>query len=433
MTGTQLSGEACAAAVMPWGGNNWPTNYLIPVIGWWAWNPAGHVWNEVRSRIYDTVFGPDLVDDAMAFDDTLIEAKKLFRYSIEGGKMYPVFPPRLSRLEDRDRAIELLGRLEQLHKKIAAHAAEGTMLDGERLERQYLTPMANEYKAGQAMAVAPYPEYWYSDHQRNLLLAVHAGRLDEADELANAVRPRLLQDLATIRTSLSDLSITDKYVDFWTQRANMKAADWQKMLADRQAMLEPHLKDFGYYIYLIDKMLANLAKPPLRWSSGCAEGQTVVRAVVSPKPQEQFWGKWQAGIMPRKDGDVTCFWMARDGAGTRDDYAELPVEIPVSGRRDSLRLLLYVANWNRESLGLETVIDRWAEHRVIQLWMDDKVIWQADIGVHRTEGEWFMVKLPTLPDDLATLKLRLRVEDVRDFALDCTVFVGPIRLVEITR
>ena len=293
--------------------------------------------------------------------------------------------------------------------------------------------MANECKTGLAVAKAPFPEYWYATHQRKLLEAIHAGRLDEADRLADAVRPRLTEDLAAIRTALSHLSLTDAYVNFWTQRATMKAADWQKLLADRREMLAPHLEHFGYYTYVVDKMLANLAKPPLRWSSGNFEAQAVVRAIVAPKPQEQFWGKWQAGIMPRKGGDVTCFWMARDGAGTRDDYAELPVEIPVSGRRNNLHLLLYVSNWNRESLGLETAIDRWADYRVVRLLMGDKVIWQADIGIHRTEGEWFMVDLPKLPEDMATLNLRLRVEDTRDFGLDCTTFVGPIRLVEITR
>ena len=36
-------------------------------------------------------------------------------------------------------------------------------------------------------------------------------------------------------------------------------------------MVEPHLKNFGYYIYVIDKMLANMGKPPLRWGSGAYE------------------------------------------------------------------------------------------------------------------------------------------------------------------
>ncbi|HQN18930.1 MAG TPA: glycoside hydrolase family 20 zincin-like fold domain-containing protein, partial [Syntrophobacteraceae bacterium] len=165
----------CTAAVMPWGGNTWGTHYLIPVIGWWSWNPAGHVWNDVRARIYDTVFGPDHVDEAMAFDDTLIKIKRLFRYSIEGGKVYPLFPPRLSRLEDRDQAVEMLARLEHLRKAIVAQAAERTLLPAGMLDKQYLVPMAAECRTGQAAATAPYPEYWFPAHQRRLLTAIHAG------------------------------------------------------------------------------------------------------------------------------------------------------------------------------------------------------------------------------------------------------------------
>jgi len=52
---------AITEAVMPWGGNTWPQRYLIPVIGWWAWNPAGHDWKQVRERIDEVVFGPDQV------------------------------------------------------------------------------------------------------------------------------------------------------------------------------------------------------------------------------------------------------------------------------------------------------------------------------------------------------------------------------------
>ncbi len=423
----------CTAAVMPWGGNNWGTHHLIPVIGWWSWNPAGHAWDDVRRRICDTIFGPDAVDDAMAFDDTLIEVKKLFRYSIEGGKMFPLFPGRLDRLENRDRALALLARMEKLHRTISVTAREQTLLPEGLLDKHYLDAMAGEYKTGQAAAVAPYPEYWFPEHQRKLLTLIHAGRLDEADRLASSVREKMTRDIGQVGSMLSHLSITEDYVKFWSRRAAMTATDWRDMLAERRAMVQPHLDNFGYYIYVVDKMLANLDKPPLRWGSGGAQAQAVVRATVTPEDEELFWGKWQAGIHPRRGGDVTCFWMPRDGAGVRGDYAELPVAIPVSGRRDSLHLLLYVSNWNRESLGLETVINRWARHRVVQLLTDDKVLWQADVGVHRTEGEWFLVDLPTLPEDLATLNLRLRVEDTRDFALDCTVFVGPIRLVEITR
>ena len=423
----------CTEAALPWGGNTWPARYLIPVIGWWAWNPAGHVWKDVRSRIYDMVLGPDQVDQAMAFDDTLVEVKALFRYALEGGRWEPLFPARLKNLEDRDKALKLLARMEQLHKAISAKAPQQTMLPAALLKNYCLDAMANELKTGQAAAVAPYPEYWYPDHQRKILEAVHAGKLDEADQLAASVRERLLKDIEQINSSLGHLTLTDKYVKFWTERAEMKAADWQKLLADRKAMMEKQIADFGYYTYVTDKMLAGLANPPLRWSSGTAQQQSVVRATVLPGEQELFWGKWLGGIHHRGGGgDVACFWMNREGAGTLGEYAELPVEIPITGRRDALHLLIYVANWNREALGLETVINRWGGYRTIQLLSDDKVLWQADIGVHRNDGEWFLVKLPILPPDVSKLNLRLRVEDIRDFALDAMVFVGPIRLVEMT-
>ena len=422
----------CTEAVMPWGGNTWPARYFIPVIGWWAWNPAGHAWNDVRSRIYDTVFGPDQVAQATAFDDTLVEVKALFRYAIEGGQWEPLFPARLARLEDREKALKLLARMEQLHKAISAKAPQQTMLPAELLNSSYLDAMANELKSGQAAAVGPYPEYWYPDHQRKILEAIHAGKLDEADQLAGSVRERLMKDLEQIRSSLGHLTLTDKYVKFWTERAEMKAADWQKLIAERKAMMERPIADFDYYVYVTEKMLAGLANPPLRWGSGTAQQQSVVRATVLPGEQELFWGKWVGGIHRRKGGDVACFWMNREGTGTLGEYAELPVEIPITGRRDALHLLIYVANWNREALGLETVFNRWGGYRTIQLLDGDQVLWQADISVHRTEGEWFLVKLPTLPQDVSKLNLRLRVEDIRDFALDSMVFVGPIRLVEMT-
>jgi len=43
------------------------------------------------------------------------------------------------------------------------------------------------------------------------------------------------------------LTLTDNYLKFWNQRAAMTAADWQRMLADRRGMVEPHLKNFGYF------------------------------------------------------------------------------------------------------------------------------------------------------------------------------------------
>jgi len=91
-------------AVMPWGGNAWGQHYIVPVIGWWAWNPKDHDWFATRSRIYDAVFGPGQVAAAMAFDDTLVQTKSLLRFASEKIDERPCCPARLKSVEDRSQA-----------------------------------------------------------------------------------------------------------------------------------------------------------------------------------------------------------------------------------------------------------------------------------------------------------------------------------------
>ena len=110
----------------------------------------------------------------------------------------------------------------------------------------------------------------------------------------------------------------------------------------------------------------------------------------------------------------------------------MPVRIPLSGRRDRLGLLLFVSNVNKETIGGHYVRARWARHRFVTLIWRDEVIWEADVGIPREQGEWFMAELPPLPDDLATLDLRLRVEDRRPSTKNYTlVFVSPLRLIQL--
>ena len=61
-------------------------------------------------------------------------------------------------------------------------------------------------------------------------------------------------------------------------------------------------------------------------------------------------------------------------------------------------------------------------------------MWRADLGIPRLLGEWFVVPLPPLADDVKTLSLRLRVEDYWSAKNNQEiVYVGPIRLLELDR
>jgi len=118
-------------------------------------------------------------------------------------------------------------------------------------------------------------------------------------------------------------------------------------------------------------------------------------------------------------------------AGT---HSELPVSIPISGRRDQLALLIYLADANKESFGLGRAKWRWSGSRSIKLLWGDRELWQADLGIPRLTGEWFVVPLPQLPADLDKLPLRLRVEDYHNAKNNLEiVYVGPIHLVELDR
>ncbi|MBI4581796.1 MAG: hypothetical protein HY718_19020 [Planctomycetes bacterium] len=83
-------------------------------------------------------------------------------------------------------------------------------------------------------------------------------------------------------------------------------------------------------------------------------------------------------------------------------------------------------------IGFEEVPGRWTGYSSVQLLWDDKIVWEADVGLPRTGCEWDLVKLPTVPPDLKELPLRLRAIDPRDSnGLHAIAFVGPIRLVEM--
>ena len=95
-------------------------------------------------------------------------------------------------------------------------------------------------------------------------------------------------------------------------------------------------------------------------------------------------------------------------------------------------MLVYLADTTKDSFGLGVSKWRWAGYRSIRLLWGEQEVWKADLGIPRFSGEWFVAPLPSLPADLKTLPLRLRVEDYRPAKANPEiVYVGPIRLLEL--
>ncbi|MBN1489332.1 MAG: hypothetical protein JXA69_05390 [Phycisphaerae bacterium] len=418
-------------AVMPWGGSGWGQYYIAPVIGWWGWSPEDHDFDAARRRIYDIVYGPGQVAAMMEFDDTLRRVKSLFTYASDDTPWQPPCPARFKHIESRERAIALLDKLAHLQQRIAEQSPANTMLPLDELNTAYLEPMRGEAETGKAAASLRYPEYWWDEHQREVLAAVYAGDLARADQLIADVRKSLLHDLDEVREALSSLRYVKTYVQWWTSRANMSADDWEVMAAARRTELASRVWEYGYYVARQSTMLRGLNAPPLDWGTGRWEKKNRILATVLPSEQEQFWGDWIAGIHRKGNLETAVFAYARSTYSSAGQYAELPLTIPTKGRRDRLALLLYVSNADKETIGLHYVPSRWAGRRFLELLWEDRILWQADLGERREAGQWFMVRLPLIDAGAATLPLRLRVIDRKDLYDHTIVFVGPVQLMEL--
>jgi hypothetical protein len=422
-------GGDCVQSIMPWGGNTWGQYYIVPVIGWWGWSPEGHDWDTVRSRIYEIVYGRGQVAAAMEFDDTLVEAESLFTYPWDATEWEPWCPPRLTREQDRGRALELLRQLDELQRRIAGPAVEESMLPPDQVTETYVNPMRREIEAGKTEATLPYPEYWWDEHQRKLLAAVHDGDHKRAEALISRVQDQILTDMERIGKELGYLRHVPDYVEWWKQRALFDVQGWQNLVNRRRRELEDRVWDYGYYQAKTSTMLRDANSPPLGWGTGRWEKQNKVLASVIPTHREYFRGDWLAGVYDATPAAV--FAHQRKAMASPGNYSELEVEIPVSGNRGRLALMIFLSNHSKETIGFHYVKTRWAGRHFIQLLWDDRVLWEADLGWPRLEGEWFVVKVPPVPDDIETLRLRLRVEDRKQCAASTIAFVGPIRLVEI--
>jgi len=425
--------DQCTAAVMPWGGNAWGQYYIVPPIGWWAWYPKNHNWEATRSRIYDIVYGPNQVEAARAYDNILVEAKKYLAFTARGSKWESTAPARLQNPADRDTLLALLAKLKAPLQQIEQGAARQTLIDVEQCEQTYVGAMRTELETARAIASMDYPEYWWPEYQRKILSAIYDGDMAKADRLASEARPRLLREVADVDAKLSDLQMVPHYVHFWTRLANLDAKGWRALLAERRSELAPNVWRYSYFVVITSNMIKNFSDPPLRWGTGGATGHNRLLATVLPTEQEQFWGQWLGGLYEENGIQAAVFCFDDGAMAATGDYSELPVNIPLSGDRNRLGLMLCMSSKNTNRLGLEEAIDRWAGYRYIELLWGDRLLWEADAGRTRIEGEWSMIELPPIPQDISMLPLRLRIVDRQPDGIKAIVFVSPIYVIEMER
>jgi len=426
------AGGNCVEAVMPWGGNAFGQHYIGPVISWWAWNPQKHDWNALRRRIFSIVFGEDQAEAAMKFDNGLQELFGLFRYSYKNSPDLPFCPPRPLGAAQAKQAEALAGELRGLLDGIAAKATGETMLPETTLESAYLRRMQAELQTHQAAAVLSYPEDWWPDQQRKILDALYAGESAGVNKLTSRLRPRVLREVEQVGKALPSYPHIKDYVAWWKKRASLDAKGWQALVDSRQKELAQRLKDYFWFSVNPGPMLEGLASPPLEWGIGRWQVANRLLATVLPSTNEWFWGDWMSGLYERGNTRAVVFTADRKASGVPGEYGELHLTVPVLGHRDRLALLVYASAANKDLFSATLTKYRWAGYRYLELIWQDKVLWEADMGRLPERGEWFLVHLPRVPDDVKDLKLRLRAEDRKLSHNNYTLcFVSPIRLLEL--
>lgn len=420
-------------SVMPWGGNGLGQYYVVPIIAWWGWNPAGHDWNALRRRIASDVFGPAQAGDAVAFDDKLQQVFALFEFSHKSTEGMPPCPPRLRRPGDARRARGLLAEMRVALQRVAVAAPAATLVPADELNPAYLERMRATVALYDEAAQLAFPENWWPAEQRRILDAIHAGDTAAADRIIRPARERVQRELARIEQGLSAYPKTAEYLKWWRTRAGLDTTGWKALLAAQEKVLAERIVDYNRIVET-KTMVEGLRSPPLEWGIGRWQVSNRLLATALPERKPRFWGDWVAGLH-RQDGiDAAIFAAYRKVPAEIGEYAELPVRLPVSGQRDRLAVLLFVSSANKDLFSNTMIPYRWAGYRFIQLLWGGKVLWEQDLGATPERGEWFMIRLPVVPAGVRELDLRLRVEDRQVSYNNYTVsYVSPLRLMELPR
>ena len=414
--------------VLLWGiCGGYPEEYEMTALGLWAWDPARHNWDDVRTAVYRYVYGPSLVDTARQFDDTLAELKSLFHLPAWRYYQRPGWPPRLKRTEDREKALSLIAELETLRAVLAEKAPAETAIDPARLESVYLEPMAATLDYGRRMAMLDYPDDLLAGIEDRMLSLIEAGDEAAAEQILAELRPKVLPQLERIGEELKDLKAVDLYVErlkqqvsgleYWKQVAAKRRAEMprrlNKLLNQPPAVLFPYKETASQAD--LDALFAALPQPPTGH----------VLAEIKPedwlKNPPRWRGAFCAGLHEAAGQSLMALGYPAGVASKPDDFVELRTEIKVPEFRGRLLLDAFVQDTREDN--------RWREYRYLQLWAENQLLWEEDIAQDRKGREWVAVDVTDQARPGQPLELQVRVVDKKGVGSHLSVaFLGPVRL-----
>ena len=415
--------------VLLWGVvGGWPEEYQMAVLGIWAWHPGAHDWGQTRRAIYRYVYGPGQVATAWTLDDKLAELKGLFHLPLWRFEPNKGWPCRLKQVGDRPRALALIDELESLSRELTARAPAETAIDPARLESVYLEPLRTTLVYARKMTLLEYPEDWAVDVEDCLFSLIDEGQLTAAEQALTTARDKLKQQLTRIADELAGLKGISGYRTHWENRFPPIAA-WKGLAAQRrtamQVRLERLLKQgpaelFPYKPAIAEDLAALFAdwdRPPA--GKVLAEVTTADWLRTAPRWRGSF------AVGTSEIGGRTSLAIAHPAKvpSQPGDYAEVRAELPAPKSGNRLRLDAWIEDTRSDN--------RWREYRFMQLWVNERLLWEEDVAPDRKGRTWVSVDVSAAVQGVDRLKLRFRVLDKRGVSNHLSVtFLGPVRLRE---
>lgn len=407
--------------------------YIMPILGYWAWDPAKNNWDAVRTSIYTFVYGAAQVDDAKAFDDNFAKLKELFKRMHYKSQTPELWPPKLKDPAVKTKAIEYANAMDAALKKLKANAPAASMIETKRLDSLYFDSMNDAVEYGKKLAAMDYPEYWLADFDEQMISLVRTDSQAAAKKL-DEVKPKVEAQLAQISAELKNMKGVTEYVNYWNEK--ISGIDyWNKQVKSRKAKKaeNQNARDQMAQIWSsapkadYTALLANIDNRP--------KGKVImeINPLEFEKESTYAWTGTGWAMGPVKAGDKSAFAIQFDGTAKEADNASLNGKLIVPPHKGKLKIAFYAAHLYDDKNNPPA-----KGNRVSVVQFDRKWVWVQDSSNDLKGHEWVIFDLEWSDAGKISagevLPLNLIVYNHHDTSnLQSTVLFGPILVIEETK
>jgi hypothetical protein len=404
--------------------------YVMPVLGYWAWDPAKHNWDAVRTSIYTFVYGAAQVNDAKTFDDSFVKLKNLFKRMHYKSQSPDIWPPRLIDPASKPKAIEYVNAMDKALKNLKANAPVSTMLDSKRLESVYFDAMQDTVDYGIKLTSYDYPEYWLKDFDESMIELVKKDSHAAAKRL-NEIKPKVEAQLTEISSGLKRIKGINEYVSYWNEK--LSGIDyWQKQIKSRKAKKAKEQQERQEMAQIwqstpkadYTKLLAAMDNRP--------KGKVLLEITPSQFEKESSYSwtgnGWAMGLT--KAGKKEAFAIQIDGTCNAQDTASLNGKLVVPQHKGKLQVAVFATHIYDDKNNPPA-----KGNRVSVVQFDRKWVWVQDSTNDMRGHEWVVFDLawsdagPILAGDILPLNLIVYSHETTSH-LKSTVLFGPILVLE---